>query len=880
VKQPPRSSRPKLPLPGSLFDRETGEALALPPRLPVLPLRDRVLFPRTVLPLFVGRPGSLAALEEAEASGGLVLAVAQRDPRCPSPVREDLYSTGTVGRILQSVTLADGTRRVLMEGIRMARLGECREGLARFTLVPERSREDAGKSFTEASVPPEAFVNDEAASLIAKARASFARCMQLDQGIPREARQGIEGQSDPEAVAFRIASHLRIRAAVAQRILECHDPLARLRLIARVLDCEIEGLDAEAHAQAEAAAAGATAGAARRPLAARKGAFEPRTSSSAGSRPGFGGLTGPSSPEDEEIEELARAVQQARLPAAATERAERELARLRRTLPMSPEAAVSRNYVDWLLALPWRRGTRDRTDLARAQAILDEDHYGLREVKERILELIAVMKLSRRPRATILCLSGPPGVGKTSLGRSIARALGRRFVRMSLGGVRDEAEIRGHRRTYVGSLPGRIIQAMRRAGAVNPVILLDEVDKLARDGHGDPAAALLEVLDPEQNHAFNDHYLEVDYDLSRVLFLATANVLESIPPALVDRMEVLRLPGYLESEKREIARRFLVPRQMASCGLEPGDLVFEDQTLLRIIRDYTREAGVRNLEREIARLCRRTAKIKAGAPDPAFASSEVGDRAGNGPAEPADGEDGKGNSPVPLGIRLRPEALDRILGVPMHAEPAELERTQVGMATGLAWTPSGGEILTVEAQAFPGRGRLLLTGQLGEQLRESARTALSCIRSRARELGLDEDFHRATDVHIHLPQGAIPKDGPSAGVTILLALVSALTRIGIRPGLALTGETTLRGKVLPVGGLAEKLLAAKRAGVRLVVLPQRNARQVEELPEEVREGIDIRLVSTIDEILELGLMDHPALCGALRDPMRRVGALSPARAAA
>ena len=800
---------------------ETAEKLRLPRRLPLLPLRDAVIFPRTTVPLYVGRRASLHSLDAAAAGDNLLVAVAQRRAECEKPGREDLHAVGTIARVLQSYPMADGTRRVLLEGLCPARIGEIGALGAAITHLPLK-RAAAG---------------DEAEALAARAKAAFRECLSLDRRIPREAWLGIEHETDPVTVAFRICAHLRVRPVVRQRLLECGEPPARLRLLLRVLTAELDGL------QAGLWAGSRRCGAAQGGVGSRGGSHACPAGGSRkrpAAKPGGGVLPGAADPgagESEEIEELARAAEAAHLPAPAAERARRELARLRRTLPLSPEATVSRNYLDWLLALPWRGRTRDRNDLARAEAILDEDHFGLRKVKERILELIAVLKLSRRVRGSILCLVGPPGVGKTSLGRSIARALGRRFVRMSLGGVRDEAEIRGHRRTYVGSLPGRILQAMRRAGSINPVILLDEVDKLGRDVHGDPAAALLEVLDPEQNCAFNDHYLEIDYDLSRVLFIATANVLEAIPPALRDRLEVIHLPGYLESEKLEIARRFLLPRQMAANGLEGADLHLPDDALARLIGGYTREAGVRGLEREIARLCRRLAKLKAGARDSAL---EALPGAGNG-------------GTAGLGITIGAGDLDRILGVAPHDEPGDECPRRVGVAMGLAWTSAGGEVLTVEAGVLRGRGRLLLTGQLGTQMRESAQATLSCIRSRAHLLGLPEDFHHKVDIHVHLPKGAIPKDGPSAGVAIALALVSALTGIPTRPEVALSGETTLRGAVLPVGGLAEKLMAARRAGARVVLLPHGNEKHVGELPEEVREGLEVRFVRTIDEVLTQGL---------------------------
>ena len=862
---------------------ETAEEFDLPRRLALLPLRDAVLFPRTTLPLFVGRSPSIAAIEKAQAGGKLLLAVAQRRPHCERPGQADLHAVGTIARVLQSFPMGDGSRRVLLEGLERARIGEVCGDETEYEPIgapPEtEGREAAGR---------ETF-----GALVERAKRAFEELLRRDRRIPREALLGMGSQNDPATVAFRIATHLRVRTVVRQRILECGDPGTRLRLLHRILTAESEGLRAEACLRPRRREAGGAfsrghpfvAGARRNRQDA--GAWHEDREPAGGSEASEG--LGPGDDPGSEIEDLARAVAAAGLPEQAAERARREIARLRRTAPLSPEAAVSRNYLEWLLALPWRERTRDRVDLARVRRILDEDHHGLEPVKERILEMIAVRKLSRESRGTILCLAGPPGVGKTSLGRGIARALGRRFVRMSLGGVRDEAEIRGHRRTYVGSLPGRIVQAMRRAGSVNPVILLDEIDKLSRDAHGDPAAALLEVLDPAQNHAFNDHYLEVDYDLSKVLFLATANVLESIPAPLLDRMEVIRLPGYLEREKLEIARRFLVPRQKKSCGLAEGDLEIPGETLARLVRGYTRESGVRGLEREIARLCRRAAKLKAGAEEPKLtpycrperAARKTRARAGRGkrgaggscgrPPGPAEGRPERGKRDAGgkgLGIILPPESLEELLGAPAQ-EPEEERVASVGTATGLAWTAQGGEILSVEAVVMPGRGAFLLTGQLGSQMRESARAALSHVRSRAAEWGLPEDFHRRTDIHVHLPKGAVPKDGPSAGVTITVALASALSGIAVSPDVAMTGEITLSGRLLAVGGLGEKLVAARRAGVKTVLLPKSNERHLHDLPPDIHAGVEIRLIDTADQAI-----DH-ALVAPIRVRLERRRALPP-----
>jgi ATP-dependent Lon protease len=796
-----RKSRHEAPRTGTLQVTlpETGERRDLPASLAVLPLRDTVVYPRTTVPLFVRRATSVAAIDASVAESRILLALTQRRAEIDAPRREDLYQVGTVVRVLQVFRAADGTRRILVEGLATARVTAMTEDGGRLQAALEPWEEAA----TDEPEDPEP---------AAAVREAFRAYAALDRGVPAEALLGILAIAEPDALAWRVCAHLRLRAAVRQRLLECRQIARRLRLLQRVLDSEVAELRAGPAAPSEARAAADERG------AACSGA-EAAT----------------------EIEALRRRCDEARMPRPVALRATRELDRLARLPSLSPEAAVSRHYIETLAELPWRRRTRDRTDGARVERILEEDHHGLEKVKERILEEIAVIRLSRRVRGPILCLVGPPGVGKTSLGRSIARALGRRFVQISLGGIGDEAEIRGHRRTYVGSLPGRIIQAMRRAGSVNPVMLLDEVDKLGRDHRGDPAAALLEVLDPEQNRAFHDHYLEVEYDLSRVLFLTTANVLDAIPEPLRDRMEVIRIPGYLETEKVEIARRFLLPRQLAATGLAPDDLEIPEATLVRLVRGYTREAGVRNLEREIARVCRRVARVKTGGGDPALRRACVGRRRTRGR----------------LGIRIDPADLEKLLGVARHRHLEDDGAARVGIATGLAWTETGGELLTIEAGVLPGDGTLILTGQLGPTLRESAQAALSYIRSRARALGIEPDFYGRSDIHVHLPEGAIPKDGPSAGIAIALAMVSALTGAPTRGRLAASGEITLRGAVLPVGGLAEKLVAARRAGLGTILLPSRNACEVEELPDALRRGLTIRFVDSMDEVLALGLGSRP-----------------------
>jgi len=796
---------------------DSAEAIDVPASLPLLPLRDVVVFPFARLPLFVGRPASVAALEAASNGGPkLLFAVTQLRPETSNPLERDLYSVGTVVRILQLFRLPDGTMRILIEGLARARLAgfESGEAFPRATVVP----------VAEGPVT----TDDELAALTASVRSAFERYVELNRRVPPEVTLAMRAVEDARVLSCRIPVHTQLEVADKQRLLELPTTAERLRLLQRLLAVQLSELAEQDRAER---------------LTAR-GRLRPRDPlfGEPGGETAAGGVLGDLS---DEVEELAAAIEQARCPKAVEERAYRELDRLAKMAVISPEATVCRTYLDWLIHLPWHQRTRDRTDLERVERILDEDHYGLRKVKERVLEQISVIKLSREVRGPILCLTGPPGVGKTSLGRSIARAIGRRFVRMSLGGIRDESEIRGHRRTYIGSLPGRIVQAMRRAGTINPVLMLDEVDKMGSDHRGDPAAALLEVLDPEQNVAFSDHYLEVDYDLSRVLFITTANTLHAIPEPLRDRMEVIRIPGYLENEKVQIASRFLLPRQRKANGLVDGDVSIAAPTLTQLIREYTREAGVRNLEREIARICRRTAKVKAGGRDPVLGVRPAGT-----------------SSRAPLGLAIGSPELRGLLG-PVRHEDLKFDRSsRVGVATGLAWTSAGGEVLTVEVGVLPGRGTLLLTGQLGETMRESAQAALSYLRSRWETLGLQRSFYRHVDIHVHVPEGAVPKDGPSAGVTLALAMASALTGIPTNVGVALTGEITLRGHVLPVGGIGEKLVAARRVGIRTVALPKGNQEHLTELPAELLAGLAIEALETIDDVLALGLVTLP---GASRE---------------
>jgi ATP-dependent Lon protease len=784
------------------------ETFEIEERLPLLPLRDVVIFPHMTIPLLIGRATSVGAIEEAAAADRSVFVVAQRRPEIAEPEREDLYDIGTVGRVLQLFRLPDGALRVLVEGLvrgRLRRLYKTEDSYrARIEPIPERT-----------------VASPEMEALMRSVLASFTEYVHLSRKVPEEVLASANNISDPIALSYTVASHLQIKLATKQEILAVDDAQERLELIGRTLAGEREILQLERKIEGQV----------RSQLHKNQKEFYLNEQLKAIRKE-----LGVANEFAAEIEDLSRQIKKAQMPKEVRERAEKELDRLGKMSFMSPEATVVRNYVDWLVSLPWKRRTKDNLDLSEVQRVLDADHFGLDKVKERIVEHLAVLKLSGNLKGPILCFVGPPGVGKTSLGNSIARAMGRKFVRMSLGGVRDEAEIRGHRRTYVGSMPGRIIQAMKRAGTRNPVLLLDEIDKLGSDFRGDPAAALLEVLDPEQHHAFNDHYLEVDFDLSEVMFITTSNNLFTIPPALLDRMEVIRLPGYLEHEKVAIAERFLLPKQRLANGLKDEDVVLGPEVIRRVIGDYTRESGVRNLEREIATLCRKAARMRAQAKPKARAESA-----------PAEGEAPAAARPV---LRLTPSNLSKYLGVPRFVASGVDRENRQGVATGLAWTEAGGEVLTVEVAVLPGKGELRLTGKLGEVMRESAQAALSYARSRATRLGIDKNFYKEIDLHVHLPEGAIPKDGPSAGITIAVALISALTGVPTANDLAMTGEITLRGQVLPIGGLAEKIVAARRQGIERVLVPKGNEKDLVEVPKEAKRGLKIVAVGNMDQVLE------------------------------
>jgi ATP-dependent Lon protease len=776
-----------------------GESFHVEERLPVLPLRDVVIFPYVVMPLLVGRAASLAAVSQASAEGRHLLLVAQRNAETEEPAAGDLYRVGVVGRVLQLAQAPNGSVKVLIEGIarvKVTRYAPSGDHLkAQIALLP------GTEVAIEAGLEP----------LSRRVVGLFEEYVSLHRRIPSEIVGLVQSAETPARQAYGIAAHLGAKLERRQQLLEAQDYGELFRELGDVLGSEIELLRLERKIEDEV----------RGSLFQNQREFYLQEQLKAIHRE-LG------QDDSDDVQELERQIEAKALPSAVKARTLREVRKLRRTSPLSPEATVSRNFIEWILSLPWTERSDEVHDIAHARRVLDEDHYGLEEVKDRILDYIAVLALVGRVDGPILCLVGPPGVGKTSLGRSIARALGRKFVRMSLGGVRDEAEIRGHRRTYIGALPGRVIQAMRRAEVVNPVILLDEVDKLGQDYRGDPAAALLEVLDPEQNRAFNDHYLEVDYDLSQALFVTTANYLPQIPEPLRDRMEIIRLAGYLDQEKYAIARRFLVPKQLRQNGLEPDEVVWDDDAIPAIVHSYTREAGVRELERRIARVARKLARRRAAA----AASPTAADAAT---------------------LTVRAADLRQLLGVaPFDPESLTID-DKVGVATGLAYTSVGGEVLEIEVSAITGRGKLQLTGTLGDVMKESASAALSYARSRAVALGIDRDFHRSRDLHVHIPAGATPKDGPSAGIAIAVAIVSALTGIPVRGDVAMTGEITLRGRVLPIGGLKEKVVAAHRNGVAQVIIPQQNAREIEELPEDVRTAIHFHPVRTMDEVLTIAL---------------------------
>ena len=786
-----------------LPDGTIKQTLEIPPTLALLPIRDLVVFPYMVVPLMVSREMSVAAVDEALANKDrLVMLAAQRDESEDEPSAESIHRFGTVGMIMRMRKLSDGRIKVLVQGLMRARITGFDQMEPCFTVGVER---------VEEQTPPS---GAEAEALMRAVRDDLTKFSQAGKLQSPELMLVVSGVEDPGRLADLVASNVTMKVGLGQALLEETDPVARLRSVGKLLQKEVEILEVQATIQSRAK---------EEMSKAQREYFLREQLRQIQSELGGGGKG--------ELDQLRAQVEQARMPEEARAEADRQLRRLDQANPDSAEAGVLRTYLEWLVEVPWVDATDDRLDLAAARQILDEDHYGLEDVKDRILEHLGVLKLTRargrQEKGPILCFVGPPGVGKTSLGRSIARALGRKFVRMSLGGVRDEAEIRGHRRTYVGAMPGRVIQGLKQAATVNPVFVLDEIDKLGADFRGDPSSALLEVLDPEQNGTFRDHYLGVAYDLSKVLFIATANAADPIPKALGDRMEIIRLSGYSEEEKLEITRRHVLPRQLQAAGLDEESLRLTEPALRTIITDYTREAGLRDLERQVARIARKVAR------------KEVEDR-----------ERGKKIAR----ITITPGNVSKYLGPALAPHLArEGGVDEVGAATGLAWTPYGGEVLEIEAQWMPGKGSLILTGQLGDVMKESAMTALSYARARAGSLGLKEGFYAEREIHIHVPAGAVPKDGPSAGVTMACALVSLITGQPVRRDVAMTGEITLRGRVLPVGGLKEKLLAAARAGVVQVIVPADNARDLEQLDGKAMRGVRIVLARTMDDVLAAAL---------------------------
>jgi len=775
------------------------ERLLSPALMPVLPLRDVVIYPHMVIPLFVGREKSIHALDMSMQSNKRIVLIAQRSAEVDDPETGDLYDIGTLSNVLQLLRLPDGTVKVLVEGNQRVRIHRFTETDACFI---------ASVSLLEAN--PEESESPEVHALVRSLLGAFDQYVKLNKKIPGEVLASISGIEDPVRLTDTIAAHMTLKLDEKQKILEIQDLQERLEHLLGLVEGEIDILQVEKRIRSRV----------KQQMEKTQREYYLNEQMKAIQKE-LGDL------EDvpNEIEDLAQRIEKAGMPKEAKDKAKAELNKLKMMPPMSAEATVVRNYVDWLVSVPWKKRTKIHQDLVEAEGILEADHYGLEKVKERILEYLAVQQRARKLKGPILCLVGPPGVGKTSLGRSIARATNRKFVRMSLGGVRDEAEIRGHRRTYIGSLPGKIIQNLAKVEVRNPLFLFDEIDKMSMDFRGDPSSALLEVLDPEQNNTFSDHYLEVDFDLSDVMFVATSNSL-NIPPPLLDRMEVIRIPGYTEDEKLNIASRYLVPKQITDNGLKKGELAIIDETLLDIIRFYTREAGVRNLEREIAKICRKVVK-------------EI-------TLKPAEGT-----------ITVQPDMLQKYLGVRRFRYGLAEEQDQIGQVTGLAWTEVGGELLSIEAALVSGKGKLIHTGQLGEVMQESIQAAMTVVRSRAESLGIDPEFHQKFDVHIHVPEGATPKDGPSAGIGMCTALVSALTRIPAKASVAMTGEITLRGEVLPIGGLKEKLLAAHRGSVTTVVIPEENSKDLTEIPENILTKLDVRPVRWIDQVLEIALQTLP-----------------------
>jgi ATP-dependent Lon protease len=781
----------------NLEGQENKEAqVEIPEVLPLLPIRDIVIYPYMMLPLFVGREMSIRAVEESLSRQRLIFLVAQKNSAEDTPTPEDIYKVGTVASIMRMLKLADGRVKILVQGLAK---GEIESYLKEQPYFETKIRKVVETAIQDVSIEVEA--------LMRNVKEKIEQILNL-KNLPPEIVMVTDNISDAGVLADLVASNLRLKIEESQGILEIFDPVTRLKKVNDLLSRELELSTVQARIQNQAKEEMSKT---QRDYFLREQLKQIQQELGEGDE------------RAEEMKDLKKQIEKAKMPIEAKREAEKQLKRLEQMHPESSEASLVRTYLDWLVDIPWSKRTKDNLNIKKAQQVLNEDHYDLEKVKERILEYLAVNKLKRKIKGPILCFVGPPGVGKTSLGKSIARSLGRNFVRISLGGIRDEAEIRGHRRTYVGALPGRVIQGIKQAGSNNPVFILDEIDKVGTDFRGDPSAALLEVLDPEQNHAFSDHYLNLAFDLSNVLFICTANLLDPIPAALADRMEVIQLSGYTSEEKLEIARKFLIPRQLENNGIPVNHLEISDDAVLRIIAQYTKEAGLRNLEREIASICRKVArKIAEGKKDL---------------------------------TRVTRANLHLFLGPPKFIPEAEQEQNEIGVATGLAWTSAGGEVLYVEASLSKGRGNLTLTGQLGEVMKESAHAAVSYARSHAKKLGIEEDFYQKLDVHIHVPAGAIPKDGPSAGITMATALISALTKRPVSRYVAMTGEITLRGRILPIGGLKEKCLAALHAGIKTIILPERNEKDLGEIPKQVRRKLTLITAKNMSDVLKASLLD-------------------------
>ncbi len=782
--------------------------------VPLLPLRDIVVFPHMVVPLFVGRERSVKALEEAMGRDQRLMLAAQCDARTDDPGEGDIHEIGTLGTIVQLIQLPDGTVKVLVEGKSRARVTAYDPNVSDYFLVAPEEVEQTEEE------------DAETVALTRGVKAAFKKYVELNKKVPPEMLSSVSSLGSASALADTVAAHLNLKVEDKQRLLEILSPRERLEEIMSLMQAELDVLQVENRIRSRV----------KKQMERSQKEYYLNEQMRAiqkelGERDEF----------KSEIDELSDKLAALKMSDEGRERCQKEIKKLKAMTPTSAEATVVRNYVDWILSLPWGEDSEENKDIKAAEEVLDSDHYGLEKPKERILEYLAVRALVDEMKGPILCFVGPPGVGKTSLGRSIASATDRDFVRISLGGVRDEAEIRGHRRTYIGAMPGKIIQGLKKAGSGNPVFLLDEIDKLSMDFRGDPSSALLEVLDPEQNHTFNDHYLDLDYDLSRILFITTANTLQGIPLPLQDRMEIIHLPGYIEEEKLQIAKRFLIPKQLKTHGLSDEVLGLNDAALLQMIRLYTKEAGVRSLERELGTICRKVARE-------VVASEE------------------------PIRVRVAPRSLRKYLGIPRYRYGKREESDQVGVCTGLAFTEVGGELLNIEALVTSGKGKVQISGRLGETMQESAHAAVSYVRRRARQLGLARDFYQKVDIHVHIPEGGVPKDGPSAGITMATALTSALTGIPIKANIAMTGEVTLRGRVLPIGGLKEKLIAALRGGVDTVLIPKENERDLKEVPSKVTRGLEIVLVEHMDEVLQhsLQLVDPTVLSDPMEYPLEGI----------